>query len=218
VSPKPILLLVLLTTLSGHLGCSALVSEAPRPPETGDVHGRLLPGGPDHELAEGDRVVVYLDRLDQEMPVPVPNQEAEVRLHKNEFSPSFLVTGIDQLVRFPNEDEIYHRIFSYSERNAFDLGVMQGGDSKGITFEHPGVVRFYCSLHPSEGGTIFVAPSRHFDTVQAPRTYEIRDVRPGRYRLRTWGEAIPHWAKIVTVRGGVSTLVEIPIEGQTEPR
>jgi plastocyanin len=159
-------------------------------------------------------MVVYLERLDGRGQGWTPNQVAMVRQRSdNSFTP-FLVVTVGQTVQFPKKDEIYHRIFSYSQHNAFDLGVIRQGGSKAITFEHPGVVRFYCSLHPWEGGIIFVAPSPYFDILELPGTYEIQHVPPGRYRLRTWSETLPSVEKTVTIRGGSSTSIGISIDGR----
>jgi plastocyanin len=147
-----------------------------------------------------------------------PKKEVAIRRRDQRFSPSFVVVTAGQSVRFNNEDEIYHRIFSYSESNRFDLGILRRGSSKTVTLEHPGAVRFYCSLHPGERGTIFVAPSPYFDTIYPPDTYEIRGVPPGRYRLRTWTETMPGVARLVAVHGGKSTPIELSIDGRSEDR
>ena len=59
----------------------------------------------------------------------------------------------------PNDDVIFHNVFSYSTPNDFDLGLYPRGESRAKTFQYPGVVRIYCSIHESMNATIFVAPS-----------------------------------------------------------
>ena len=132
-----------------------------------------------------------------------------VRAGQERFSPSLLVVAVKQRVRFLNDGPIYHRFFSYSGRNSFDLGVSGSGESKSIRFQHPGVVRVYCSLHESESGTVFVSPTLYFDTVQTSGAFRIGDVPPGRYRLRTWSAAGPLLSRDVTVRPRATASVRL---------
>jgi hypothetical protein len=78
-----------------------------------------------------------------------------------------------------------------------------------VQFHEPGLVRIYCSLHPSERAVVFVAPSPYFATFRPPGSYEIRDVPPGRYRLHAWSESISAEARAVTVQPGAAVAVGI---------
>ena len=45
----------------------------------------------------------------------------------------------------PNDDVIFHSVFSYSTPNDFDLGLYPRGESRGERrFQYPGVVRICC--------------------------------------------------------------------------
>jgi hypothetical protein len=91
-----------------------------------------------------------------------------------------------------------------------------GGESLQVAFDHPGAVRVYCSLHPDESGTIFVAPSRYFATVRAPGRYAIQNVPPGRYALHTWSEGTAAATREITVQSGTSAFVELAL-GEARP-
>jgi hypothetical protein len=125
------------------------------------------------------------------------------------FAPAVLAVAAGQSVRIANDAAIYHRIFSYSESNPFDLGVVRRGDARSVAFRNPGVVRIYCSLHPSERAIVFVAPSPYFATFRPPERYEIQGVPPGRYRLRAFGESVDAEVRAVTVRSGAWVTAEI---------
>jgi plastocyanin len=152
--------------------------------------------------------VIYAEPID-------PSEEAEnsprattIRRIGESFSPSFAVVSVEQPIHFRDDGDLFHRIFSYSEPNAFDLGVVGGGEFKTVVFHHPGLVRFYCSLHGWESGAIFVAPSPYFDTARPSGEYELVDVPPGRYRLETWSESLSSSSLDITVQPGRSTSVE----------
>ncbi len=201
-----------LLALLGALACAAPMAPVPPVlpvvPAPGSVRGRLLvpPGTP---AAPAEPLLVFLEPLDAASPPAEPGAVGVVRASERGLAPAVLAVAAGQSVRFANDAELYHRPFSYSESNAFDVGVLRRGDSKSVRFQHAGVVRVYCSLHPSEGAVVFVAPSPYFATFQPPGSYEIRDVPPGRYRLRAWSESAAAEARAVTVRPGAAVAVGI---------
>jgi plastocyanin len=168
-----------------------------------------VPPAPDPAGQERAPVVVYLEPV-QGAP-RAPRRLPTVTVHPDPaaFFPAFLVVAAGQELRFPGSPEVYHHVFSYSKPNDFDLGVAEQGDARVVTLHHSGAVRLYCSLHPWETGLVFVSPSPYFDTVDDAGSYEIREVPPGRYRLIAWAEARSGASRIVTVRHGRSTPVEL---------
>ena len=127
------------------------------------------------------------------------------------FSPQFLAIAAGQSVAMPNDDAIYHNVFSYSTPNDFDLGLYPAGESRKVTFKHAGVVRTYCSIHESMSGTIFVAPTAYFAVVRPTGDFEIRNVAPGRYSLTTWCERLPAAAREIQLAPGKDAAVELVI-------
>jgi plastocyanin len=213
-----ILVFVLLLLLGGQPGCATALRKALGIPTTGAVEGYVMLPSAGSEAADPLQVVVYLDRLEGKSRSRTALPLQTVRQADGSFSPDLLAVAAGQTVRFSNEDGVYHRIFSSSDPNAFDLGMIETGESREVVLRHEGVVRIYCSLHPWESGMIFVAPTPHFYKVQPPGRYEIVDVPPGRYRLATWGDALPSAAAVVTVQPGRSASIELAIERGGAPR
>lgn len=193
------------------LACAARVAPiAPVPPAVpalGSVRGRLLVAPGTAALAEP--MLVFLEPLDAASPAAGSGPDGVVLASDQGLTPAVLAVAVDQSIRFANQADLYHRLFSYSESNAFDLGVLRRGESESLQFRKPGVVRIYCSLHPLERAVVFVAPSPYFATLRPPASYEIRDVPPGRYRLRAWGESVVSEARAVTVQPGAAVAVGI---------
>ncbi len=194
-------------------GCARLAPLIPGTLRPGSVNGQVL-AGPD--AADGESwAVVYLAE-----PQPTPAPTAPVaRLSRlaGGFSPALLAVAPGQPVDLASRDGIHHRFFSYSEPNHFDSGPVRSGEAARVSFAHPGLVQVYCSLHPEERATVFVAPSPWFAAVRAPGPYAIRDVPPGSYALHAWSEAREPTRRPVTVRGGQTTSVEIGL-GRPEPQ
>jgi hypothetical protein len=198
------------------LGLSACTSAMPRalwPPwATGAVEGRVLLKPGVAESATPLQVVVYLDPLDGTSRVRAPARAGTLRRTEGRFEPELLTIARGQKVRFSNEEATYHRIFSSSAGNEFDVGLLKTGDAHNVVFDHAGVVRVYCKLHPWESGVIFVAPTPHFQALEPPGRYTIAGVPPGDYRLATWGDALQSAADVVTVEPHRATSVELALE------
>ncbi len=190
-------------------GCARIAALLPAIQRPGAVEGRVLAGGdPAGPAGAGEWVVVYLG--EPERPQPAPGAPVALLSRAADgFSPSRLAVATGQPVELTSRDGIHHSFFSYSEPNQFDLGLLRTGETVRIAFAHPGLVHVYCSLHPDEEASIFVAPSPWFATVQAPGTYAIRDVPPGSYGLHAWSEERQPTRREVTIRSGESTSVEI---------
>lgn len=155
-------------------------------------------------------VVVYLDPADGRAAKP-PAQPAEIRQAGARFQPDFLLITAGQHVTMPNDDTIYHNVFSYSKPNDFDLGYYPGGAARGVTFEHPGVVQIYCSIHESMSGTIFVAPSRHHARVRPDGRFRIEGVPTGAYTLGVWSRMLPPVERDIAVTAGEPLAVDLTL-------
>jgi plastocyanin len=196
---------------SGLFSKTRVPAPSPAPPALGGILGRIDPDLEGHAFDGATPMIVYLSSAGAAPAVEASSAVAEIRRDGEALSPALLVVPVNQSVEFHVADEIHHRIFSYSEPGAFELGPLGQGESRVITFREPGVIRLYCSLHPSESAVIFVAPSRHFAQVPATGEVTLGGLLPGRYRLRTWSEALPSASLEVVVQAGRSTAVDISI-------
>ncbi len=60
-----------------------------------------------------------------------------------------LTINAGDTIRFKNEDEFFHAIFSESPSNAFKLNRITTGQSEAVKFDKPGVVEVECMIHRS---------------------------------------------------------------------
>lgn len=171
-----------------------------------DVRGRVVLDLPGMQLADVGPVVIYL-AAEPGVAVPAPTSTPELHQKNAAFVPRFLAIAAGQNVAMPNDDEIFHNVFSYSKPNDFDLGLYPAGQTREVAFQHPGVVKLYCSIHESMNGTIFVAPTPFFDVAGEGGRFALRDIPPGTHRIRTWNEKLPDTEhSIVVPASGVSGL------------
>ncbi len=210
-SASAILLVVVGLVLSG------LPARPGAAQESGGVRGRVLLSVEGASLPDAGAIVVYLEPRDGAQGLGRPEGTPRIRQRNARFTPGFLAIAVGQTVEMPNDDAIYHNVFSYSKPNEFDLGLYRAGESRSITFQHPGAVKFYCSIHENMNGTIFVAPSPYFSTVSPEGRFEIRNVAAGRYRLSTWSERLPGMSREIQVRAGSTVELEIRVGGPAAP-
>jgi plastocyanin len=137
-------------------------------------------------------MVVFLERA-TDAPLSEPSTAdvpppAIVRQKGAKFDPPLLVVSVGQAVSFLNDEDkpVEHNVFSNAPAKKFDLGLYPPSQSKSITFDKPGAVFIYCSIHRFMDGVVYVCPTRFHSRVGEDGSYRIENVPPGMYRLKTW--------------------------------
>jgi plastocyanin len=179
----PVRLLLLFTGLAAIAFPAVAVAPATQP--TSSVTGTITAES-EVPLSE---MVVYLESPDPKRPMPAPStQPVKVSQKEAQFQPKLTVVTVGQTVEFPNDEEknIEHNVFSNSSAKRFDLGLYGSGQSKSVTFDKPGPVLLYCSIHRYMDGVVFVSPTPYTSLVSKDGLYEIKNVPPGKWTLRTW--------------------------------
>ena len=126
---------------------------------------------------------------------------ARVAQHSATFSPHILPVLAGTTVEWPNNDEIFHNVFSVSDTAQFDLGLYQGNPpDKRVAFQQPGKVDVYCSIHQNMHCVVLVMANPYFATTTGKDNhYTIANVPPGKYKLKAWHERLPADAQEVIV-------------------
>ncbi len=172
--------------------------------------------------ADRSGVVIYLeapmdpeqeDRLLAEVP-PVH----EVRQINKSFVPavSAVIRGTE--VRFPNDDMVFHNVFSLSKVKRFDLGLYKSGTTRSVTLTRAGIIDVYCNIHPEMAAKILVLDNPYFAVTGADGGFSINGVPPGTYPFVAWqvrGE--PVRGEVIVSAGAQARLdlklVETPQSG-----
>jgi plastocyanin len=134
-------------------------------------------------------MVVFLESADPQRTFPVPNEVFHVSQQDAKFRPSLIVIAAGQSVDFRNDErrQIEHNVFSRTATKQFDLGLYRPGETgKSVTFDKPGAVRLFCSIHRYMDGVVLVCPTPFFAKVNKDGTFQIDGVPTGDYRLKTW--------------------------------
>ena len=136
---------------------------------------------------EPPAAVVYLEG-DFSATARAQGQAVAQMAQKNlNFGPGILPVLVGTAVEFPNLDDTYHNVFSYSKTKRFDLGRYRKDEKPGVvTFDKPGVVTLHCEVHAGMRGTILVLESPFFQRTDSAGRYRLEHLPPGRYLLKAW--------------------------------
>ena len=143
--------------------------------------------------------IVYAEPIDVVAP-KVPGRFTLAQKNKT-FLPRLLAVPVGSTVDFPNNDSIYHNVFSLSGPQPFDLGLYRAGESRPRTFTTPGIYRVFCNIHPQMTAIVVVAPTG-FTALAASDGRFMLDLPPGRYRVTALSErALPVSVEVTSTQG-----------------
>ena len=147
----------------------------------------------------------------------LPLAKGELRQEHETFVPHVLAITKGSTVDFPNDDPIFHNVFSLSSAASFDLRRYPKGQSRSQTFPKAGVVKVYCNIHSHMSATILVMDNPYFTIPALDGTFELANVPPGQYTLVGWHERVGERRAAVRVEHGKITSVDLSLPGE-EPQ
>lgn len=170
-------------------------------------------GSPD-ERGHPDRSqsVVYLETVPQRAFEARPAGRAVLDQRRETFVPYALPVTVGTTVQFPNNDPIYHNVFSFSKPKRFDLGRYPRGRTKSVRFDRPGIVRVFCEIHSHMSAFILVFSHQYFDATDESGRYRIDGVPPGVYDVSVWTDGEVRVSRSVTVRAGEASDLDFVVE------
>ena len=184
-------------TIRGHVDIRSVAAD-PRPrPGVADL-------GQTSTYRAGERrdAVVYLETAPQGAFESGSSARATMSQRNEAFVPHVLAVRVGTVIDFPNDDSIYHNVFSLSKTKRFDLGRYPKGQSKAVRVDQPGIVRVFCDIHSHMNAFILVFAHRFFDVTDEQGRYRIDQVPPGTYTLVAWYEGAIRQTRSVTVPEG----------------
>jgi plastocyanin len=153
--------------------------------------------------------VVYLDGS---FPQPASLPMKEVAQKDLTFIPALLPVRVGTKVEFPNFDDTYHNIFSYSPAKRFDLGRYRADERPVPTqvFDKPGLVTLRCDIHEHMRGLILVLNTPYFVMSDTEGHFRLSGLPVGRYTLKAWIDSRTTREKPVELKNGQTLHVDFP--------
>jgi plastocyanin len=164
-------------------------------------------------MSEVRNVVVYL----RDAPARgVSPRAAEIRQRDENFIPRVVAVTVGSVVDFPNDDPIYHNVFSLSRPRPFNLGRYPQHQTRRVRFDKPGIVRVYCDIHSHMTATVMVFNHPWFAMPADDGAFALSDVPPGDRRVTAWHERLGDTTTDVHVDAERPVTVEftLPVPAQ----
>jgi plastocyanin len=134
-------------------------------------------------------VVVYL--VHETEIYPPSDQTVVIRQEDQTILSSVTAIQVGTRIAFPNDDDVYHNLFSLSAAHPFNLGRYPPGSSRTETFDEAGIVRMFCDIHSDMVGVILVLDTPYFVKPEPSGAFRITGVPQGRYTVVAWHDAAP---------------------------
>jgi len=153
--------------------------------------------------------VVYLEGSFPSPPSPPRAQMAQKDLA---FVTPLLPVRVGTIVEFPNLDDTYHDIFSYSKPKRFDIGRYRS-DERPIpseVFDQPGLVALHCDIHEHMRAIILVLATPYFTKSDPEGRYRLGDLPSGHYTLKAWVNSTTTLERPVELKKGETLRVGFP--------
>ena len=174
-------------------------------PSTGEIRGTVTVKG--RKTSAG--VLVYLEGVPGQ--APAPTDHAVVRQREKQFDPPVTIVVRGTTVDFPNEDKIFHNVFSVSRPARFDLGLYKSGTTKSVEMKRAGTVDVYCNIHSEMIAKVKVLDNAYYATTDEHGRFRIAGVPAGSFPVIAWLPTGDHATATVTVQSGQVADVKLEV-------
>ena len=153
--------------------------------------------------------VVYLDGP---FPKPISQPTKQIAQKDLAFLPSLLPVQVGTRVEFPNLDDTYHNIFSYSPAKRFDLGRYRPEERPipSEVFDVPGLVTLRCDIHEHMRGLILVLNTPYFVVTDTQGRFRLNGLPSGHYTLKAWVDSKTTREQPVELKRAATLHVDFP--------
>ena len=153
--------------------------------------------------------VIYLEGNFSSTPATNTTIPAKLVQKAFQFSPAVLPVQAGTAVEFPNFDDSYHNVFSYSKTKRFDLGRYRKDEKPAaVVFDKPGVVKLYCEIHEHMRATILVLDTPHFTKTDTNGNFRLEHLPAGKYTLKAWLDEKTQLERTVDLSDGATERVD----------
>ncbi len=152
--------------------------------------------------------VVYLENVPG---TPPAQKNATIRQREKQFDPPLTIVVKGTTVDFPNEDKIFHNVFSVSRPARFDLGLYKSGTQKSVEMKRAGTVDVYCNIHPEMVAKVKVLDNAYYTITGADGAFTIDGVPEGEYPIVAWLQTGDEAKGTVKIVAGKTAEVKLEV-------
>jgi plastocyanin len=141
-----------------------------------------------------------------------PRRAVVMDQRKRTFIPHVMVVQLGTTIEFPNNDTVYHNVFSFREGKRFDLGLYPVGTTRREVMSKPGLVRLFCNIHSNMSAFIWVVENPYFCQTGEDGAFRLEGVPTGSYTVRFWHAKEGSTTHQLEVRAG-ATREDVTLDG-----
>jgi plastocyanin len=155
-------------------------------------YARARYSSPQYESPSGEvvNVVLFIEDHPSFTNLPRPSGSFTIEQRGLTFIPRVLPVPVGASVEFPNNDDVFHNIFSLSSTKRFDLGRYPTGQSRSVKLDKPGIIKVFCDIHAHMSAIIYVLTTPFFTTADTTGGFLLDGIPAGRYLLKAWHETL----------------------------
>lgn len=141
------------------------------------------------------------------------DREPAISQHELSFSPHVSIIQTGAAVRFPNDDDVRHHVYSFSPAKRLNMTI----DSHSVhpdkpVFDQPGVVTLGCNIHDNMLAYILVVDTPHFASTDRAGAVTLTTLGAGEFEINIWtprlsASDLPEPALITHDGGELLTIV-----------
>jgi plastocyanin len=163
--------------------------------------------------SERRNVVIYLRNA---RPQGVAPMRVSIRQRNETFTPRVVAVTVGSEVDFPNDDPVYHNVFSLSRAKNFNLGRYPRGDTRRVRVDRPGVVKVFCEIHSHMSATVMVFDHPWFTVPGEDGRFELPAMPAGDRQITAWHERLGDTTLRVRVGSGLAATADfvLPVPEQ----
>jgi plastocyanin len=189
-------------------GVALFADIAQSAPKGGTVKGTVSVTTKGTAKKDRSGVVVYLEGV---AGIPSKQKNATIRQREKQFDPPLTIVVKGTTVDFPNEDKIFHNVFSVSRPARFDLGLYKSGAMKSVEMKRSGTIDVYCNIHPDMVAKVKVVDNGFYTITDKTGSFSLEGVPPGEYPIVAWMPSGDEVKGKVTVKAGEAVSVELTV-------
>jgi plastocyanin len=126
------------------------------------------------------------------------------------FSPRVLAVQVGTIVEFPNNDRVFHDVFSFRDGKKFELGLYPVGVVKHVPFDRAGLSRVFCNIHPGMAAYVLAVDTPYFAVSDRDGRFTLTAIPAGTYTYHAWRPGGAILTGSTVVRAGASLDLEWP--------
>ena len=117
---------------------------------------------------------------------PKPAAAPLMDQRNQQYVPYVLPVRAGTTVKFPNNDNIQHNVYSFSPAKTFELKLFGRSTTPEVTFDKAGVAVLGCNIHDWMLGFVVVLDTPYFGKSARNGSVTLRDLPAGEYTVNVW--------------------------------